>query len=170
MKKSGGTFEVPVRINDVVTIYFTIDSGAADVVIPSDVVSVLLRSGTVKEDDYIGKQTYTLADGSKLPSIKFRLNSLQVGDQVLTNVVASVAPASSGPLLGQSFLSRFASWTLDNGAGTLTLTLQGAAPQPVVPASAPATAVAAAPPASGAAPPRRPLRRRRRRPRRPQRP
>jgi clan AA aspartic protease (TIGR02281 family) len=141
MKKEGGTFQVPVRINDVVTIGFTVDSGASDVVLPKDVVMTLFRSETLKEGDYIGSQTYSLADGSKLKSDKFKLQSLQVGNHILKNIVASVAPASGGPLLGQSFLSRFSSWTIDNTAGTLILNLPGARQAPnteTIVASAPA--------------------------------
>ncbi|MGA8610499.1 MAG: hypothetical protein WB760_02040, partial [Xanthobacteraceae bacterium] len=73
MKKTGGTFEVPVRLNNAVTIDSTVDSGAADVMIPANVVSALIKSGTLKQEDYIGGQTFTLADGSKLPSVRFKL-------------------------------------------------------------------------------------------------
>jgi clan AA aspartic protease (TIGR02281 family) len=136
MKKTGGTFEVPVRINNTATIDFTVDSGASDVMIPANVVSALIKSGTLKQEDYIGGQTFTLADGSKLPSVRFKLASLQVGDQTLTDVVASVAPSAGSALLGQSFLSRFGSWTLDNTKGTLTLTMRSANTEQVAAASA----------------------------------
>jgi clan AA aspartic protease (TIGR02281 family) len=136
MKKTGGTFEVPVRINNAVAINFTVDSGAADVMIPANVVSALIKSGTLKQEDYIGGQTFTLADGSTLPSVRFKLASLQVGDRTFTDVVASVAPAAGSALLGQSFLSRFESWTLDNTRGTLNLTMPSANLQRVAAASA----------------------------------
>ena len=38
MKKEGGTYVVPVLINNAITLDFTVDSGAADVTIPEDVV------------------------------------------------------------------------------------------------------------------------------------
>jgi hypothetical protein len=50
--QSGGVYMVPVRINDAVVIPFVLDSGAAEVVIPADVFSVLLRSGTISQSDY----------------------------------------------------------------------------------------------------------------------
>ena len=160
MKKTGGTFEVPVRVNNTATIDFTVDSGASDVMIPADVVSALMKSGTLKQEDYIGGQTFTLADGSKLPSVRFKLASLQVGDQTLTDVVASVAPSAGSALLGQSFLSRFASWTLDNTRGTLTLTMRSANAEQVAAASAASgtadPAPAAAAPATAAAAPTQP--------------
>ncbi|HEY1796786.1 MAG TPA: retropepsin-like aspartic protease [Stellaceae bacterium] len=151
MKKTGGTFEVPVRINNAVTLDFTVDSGAADVMIPANVVSALIKSGTLKQEDYVGGQTFTLADGSKLPSVRFKLASLRVGDQTLTDVVASVAPAAGSALLGQSFLSRFASWTLDNTAGTLNLTTRNGGDLKAAAASIQSGATDPAPAATSAA-------------------
>ena len=151
MKKTGGTFEVPVRINGALALDFTVDSGAADVMIPANVVSALIKSGTLKQEDYIGGQTFTLADGSKLPSVRFKLARLQIGDQTLTDVVASVAPAAGSALLGQSFLSRFASWTLNNTKGTLNLTMRTANMQQAAAAASGVTATDAAPAATAPA-------------------
>jgi len=44
LKVEGGTLLVPVLINDRITLDFTVDSGAADVSIPADVVSTLNRT------------------------------------------------------------------------------------------------------------------------------
>ena len=98
------------------------DSGASDVLIPADVVLTLFRTETLTGDDFTGTKTYILADGSKLPSEQFVLGELKVGDHRAANVTASVGPPTSEPLLGQSFLSRFNSWTLDNGRHALILT------------------------------------------------
>jgi clan AA aspartic protease (TIGR02281 family) len=118
----GGTYRVPVRINDSLTLDFTLDSGASDVLIPADVVMTLKRTGTLVEADFIGEKTYTLADGSKLPSVTFKLRDLRVGNHRLQNVIATVGSQNSEPLLGQSFLSRFKSWTLDNERHVIVLT------------------------------------------------
>ena len=121
MKREGGTYVVPVLINNAITLDFTVDSGASDVSIPEDVVSTLIRAGTIKSTDFIDEQTYTLADGSKMKSHTFRIRSLKVGDRVLENVTGSVAPAKGSLLLGQSFLGRFKSWSIDNGKHVLVL-------------------------------------------------
>jgi hypothetical protein len=105
--KENGTFKVPVLINGIIPLHFTVDSGAADVSIPSDVVSTLVRLGTILPTDFLGTQTYILADGSRVPSPTFRISSLKVGDRVIENILGSVADAKGGLLLGQSFLSRF---------------------------------------------------------------
>jgi clan AA aspartic protease (TIGR02281 family) len=109
-----GTFVVPVVINDKITLNFTIDSGASDVSIPADVFSTLTRAGTVSQEDFLDEHLYELADGSKQTSQRFRIRSLRVGSLELRDVVASVAPAAGSLLLGQSFLSRLKSWSIDN--------------------------------------------------------
>jgi predicted aspartyl protease len=48
LSMQGGTFVIPVLINGQITLNFTIDSGAADVSIPADVVSTLIRTGQFK--------------------------------------------------------------------------------------------------------------------------
>jgi hypothetical protein len=67
LQSEGGTFVVPVTINGQLTLSFVIDSGASDVSIPADVVLTLVRTGTITDTDFIGKQTYRMADGSAIP-------------------------------------------------------------------------------------------------------
>ena len=121
MEKDRGTYVVPVRINGAITLKFTIDSGAADVSIPADVVSTLIRTGTLTSNDFVGKKTYVLADGSEVPSETFLIKSLQVGDRVVNNVLGSVADVKGSLLLGQSFLEKFNSWSIDNRRHVLVL-------------------------------------------------
>jgi clan AA aspartic protease (TIGR02281 family) len=117
----GGTFAVPVTINNQLTLKFVVDSGASDVSIPTDVVSTLVRTGTISDADFLGSQTYKLADGSTVPSQRFQIRSLKVGSRTLENVTASIAPIAGQLLLGQSFLRRFESWSIDNGRSALIL-------------------------------------------------
>jgi clan AA aspartic protease (TIGR02281 family) len=123
LKMDKGIFVVPVEINGTMTLDFAIDSGAADVSVPADVFSALKRTGTVKEADFTGQRTYVLADGSKSQSATFTIRSLKVGDVVLENVTASVASSQGSLLLGQSFLKRFKSWSIDNMKHELRLEL-----------------------------------------------
>jgi predicted aspartyl protease len=96
------------------TLNFTIDSGASDVSVPADVVSTLIRLGSIERADFLGEQQYQLADGSIVPSPVFNIRSLKVGDKVVENVKGSVASVKGSLLLGQSFLNRFNSWSVDN--------------------------------------------------------
>jgi len=121
LKSVGGTFVVPVFINGAITLNFVVDSGAADVSVPADVVGTLSRAGTIAKTDFIGKQTYVLADGSTVPTNTFVIRSLKVGDILIENVTGSVSPAAGSLLLGQSFLQRFKSWSMDNNKHVLVL-------------------------------------------------
>ncbi len=114
LRSEGGTFVLPVVINDKITLDFTLDSGAADVSIPVDVFSTLQRTQTITKDDLLRSGEYELADGSTHQQARFRIRSLKVGNFELRDVVASVAPARGSLLLGQSFLSRLQSWAIDN--------------------------------------------------------
>ena len=49
LKKEGGTFVVPVLINDAITLDY--------VSVPADVFSTLARTGTIRDSDIIGEQT-----------------------------------------------------------------------------------------------------------------
>ena len=121
MNIENGIYVVPVLINDAITLNFVVDSGATDVSIPADVVRTLMRTGTIKKTDFLGEKTYVLADGSKVPSQTFRIRSLKVGNKVIENVNGSVASVNGGLLLGQSFLRRFRSWSVDNTKHALLL-------------------------------------------------
>jgi predicted aspartyl protease len=121
MRAEGGVYVVPILINDAITLDFVVDSGAADVSIPADVVSTLIRTRTIGPSDFVGQQTYVLADGSETPSDVFIIRSLKVGNHVVLNVRASIASPKASLLLGQSFLQHFRSWSIDNARHALVL-------------------------------------------------
>jgi clan AA aspartic protease (TIGR02281 family) len=124
----GGTFLVPVLVNGRLVLDFVLDSGASEVQIPDDVLRTLYRTGTISDADFLGTETYTLADGSRVPSARFMLHSLEVGGHTVSNVAASVGTMNSEPLLGQSFLSKLGSWTLDNQRHVLVVRTQRMVP------------------------------------------
>ena len=119
MNNDGGVYVVPVVVNGAITLDFVVDSGASDVSIPADVVMTLMRTGTLKQSDFLGQKIYVLADGTKVPSQTFRIRSLKVGNKVLENVNGSIASVNGSLLLGQSFLGRFKSWSIDNSKHAL---------------------------------------------------
>jgi len=114
MEPHDGAFVVPVVLNDVMTVKFIVDSGSADVSIPEEVASSLMKSGTMTGADLLGSKTYMLADGSLVPSKIYRMASLRIGGMVMQNVTVRISAANSSLLLGQSFLSRLKSWSMDN--------------------------------------------------------
>ena len=121
LAREGGTLVVPVIINNAVKLDFTVDSGAADVSIPSDVFSTLVRTGTVRQADMRGSRRYVNADGESHESKTFLIRSLKIGNVEVSSVEANVSPPNAPLLLGQSFLKRFKSWSIDNATQELIL-------------------------------------------------
>jgi clan AA aspartic protease (TIGR02281 family) len=117
-----GTLQVPVIINGKTSLDFTIDSGATDVSIPANVFFSLSRDGMVSPRDYLDKRAYQLADGSTEYAQRIRIRSMRVGRVELRDVIASVVPSAGSLLLGQSFLSRLKSWSIDNEQQVLFIT------------------------------------------------
>jgi clan AA aspartic protease (TIGR02281 family) len=114
LQRLGGVYEVPVKINGVITLGFVLDTGASEVTIPADVALTLLRTGTITQKDFLPGKSYQMADGSIVRSSRFILRELDLGGIKITQVPASIAPATASLLLGQSFLARIESWALDN--------------------------------------------------------
>jgi clan AA aspartic protease (TIGR02281 family) len=139
LEREHGVFMVPVRINDAVTIPFVLDSGAGDVSVPEDVFKTLLRTRTVTESDFLPPGTYVMADGSRRSNQRFTLHELRVGDYVIRDIVASVAPDKADPLLGQSFLGKLPGWAIDNTKHTLVIGAGGDARRPQTAPTAPAS-------------------------------
>ena len=87
--------------------------------------SLKWRPGNVrfwhKADMPIASPLSGVADGSTVPSATFVIRSLKVGNRLLENVTGSIASAQADLLLGQSFLSRFNSWSIDNKRQVLLL-------------------------------------------------
>lgn len=122
VKRTGGVYSVPVELNGVLKIDFIFDSGASDVSISPDVALILLKTGTIKNEDWLPGAYYSFADGSTAKSARFKLKSVKIGNKTITNVVCSISNSIHAPmLLGQSVLGKFGKYTFDNNKLTLTL-------------------------------------------------
>jgi hypothetical protein len=110
IEKRGNSYRVPVRINETITLPFVLDTGAEELAIPADVALTLVRAGALKGTDFIGKARYSMADGSEQVTDRVIIREVQVGDH---NVAAFVSPPAGDLLLGQSFLSKFGTVTVD---------------------------------------------------------
>jgi predicted aspartyl protease len=125
--ESGGIYTVPGEVNRSVTLQFLVDPGSAVVVIPRAALRQLVANGTVTENDVVGISIAELADRSLYQTARIRLRELRVGNEVAHDIIAAVSPGLSHPLLGQTFLRRFASVTIDNQRRTLILSGAGLA-------------------------------------------
>ncbi len=75
-----GVYKLPVNLNGVMTLNFTLDLGASDISLSPDVFLVLYRAGTINELDFIGTETYKFADGSTAKSNVFNLKTVKIED------------------------------------------------------------------------------------------
>lgn len=121
LKKEGSLYAVPVRINGVITLDFVLDSGASEVSIPADVFLTLIRAGTIDYADILPGERFVLADGTVIKGSRFNIRNLEIGECKAQNVPGLITPPTGSLLLGQSFLARFDSWTVDNQHQRLTL-------------------------------------------------
>lgn len=121
MKSVAGTYTVPIRFNDAITLEAVVDSGATDLVVPAHLFKTLIAAKTITEKDMMGQGKYRIADGSEMASQRFRIKSLLIGNRVLENVAAITAPDGAIILLGQSVLKKFNTVSMDNKRQTLVL-------------------------------------------------
>jgi len=121
LQRRGGTYVVAAEVNGQAPLDFHIDSGAADVSVPAYVFQQMKSAGSVRAEDMLGIETYVLGNGTTIKAETFRIRTLKVGAVVVRDVRASVSQYDGPPLLGMSFLSRFNSWSVDNGRGVLIL-------------------------------------------------
>ncbi|KAK6019981.1 hypothetical protein OSTOST_14370 [Ostertagia ostertagi] len=121
----GGVFVLPATINGTTNAYFIVDSGASNVQIPAELAEEMKRNGTLTEVDSLGQRRFTLADGTGLQQRIVRLRSVRIGNRTMENVMASVSPAHSKALLGQSFLRRLSSWKIDNVRNSIEFEFTG---------------------------------------------
>lgn len=121
LERQGNNYIVPVQINGKITLNFMIDTGASDVSITTDVFSTLKRTGTVDDNDLAGTATYKLADGTTHTYQRVILRQVEVGHQIIKNVIATVMDVNADPLLGQAFLSQLPFYIIDNENNSLVI-------------------------------------------------
>lgn len=114
MEQEGGVKYIWIEINGV-RLKFIFDTGASDIFISPTEAMVLMRQGTLTEDDFIGKQNYQDATGRISEGLIVNLRSVKIGNQELKNVKASISDNENSPLLfGQTALERFGKIEIDN--------------------------------------------------------
>jgi hypothetical protein len=98
MKSVGGVYTVPVRFNDAITLDATVDSGAADVIVPAYILKTLINAKTVTQKDLLDRTTILIANGSEMATQRFRIRYLQVGNRVSRPMRADFKDLNALPL------------------------------------------------------------------------
>ncbi len=127
-KHEGGTYELPVIVNDVLKINFVFDPGASDISISPDVALTLYKAGTIKDNDWLEGKEYMFADGSTAKSYRFTINKLKIGGHYIYGIPASISNSVNAPLLlGQSALNKLGKIEIDYGKDILKISSDKAA-------------------------------------------
>ena len=120
ISEGGGLYKIDAALNGR-QIAFELDSGASDVVIPKSTAKMLVADGTLTPADFLGNVTSVLADGSKVSNPAYLLHTVAVAGRTVHDVRCLVGEDNTSLLLGQAFLRRFKSWTVDNARHVLVL-------------------------------------------------
>lgn len=100
---------------DGIDVEFTFDTGCSSVLINQEIFDEMRRRNLIKLSDLSEKGEAIIANGEAMNVRHFIIKELKIGTCVLHNVSASIgvdAKPSAMPLLGQSALERFNSYTI----------------------------------------------------------
>lgn len=78
---------------------FLLDTGASNVVINKAILSELIESGYLTRDDYLGKSTAEIADGSIIECDDWKIPKLKIGTNLVENIIVSVVNSDENMLL-----------------------------------------------------------------------
>ncbi len=119
--ESSGIYTVPCEVNGL-KLRFVFDTGAADVHLSLLDAAFMLKNGYLEEDDFLGTETYSMADGTIAENALVNLKSIKIGNTILRNVTACVSSKiDASLLLGQSALQKLGAYAIDGS----TLILSG---------------------------------------------
>lgn len=119
MTKKNGVYTIPIKINNQ-EMEFILDTGASDVLLSSLEAILLIKQGSLTEDDVLGQEAYSMANGNIEIGTVVNLRQVQIGSKIIYNVRATVVDNIAAPLLcGQSALARFGKIVIDYKSGTL---------------------------------------------------
>ncbi|MGV4413827.1 retropepsin-like aspartic protease family protein [Chryseobacterium sp. T1] len=121
MERKDGVTYVWIEVNRI-PLKFIFDTGASSIFISPAEALVLVKQGTLDENDIIGKQNYQDATGGISEGTIINLKEVKIGNKVLKNIQASVSDNIDSPLLlGQSALSRFGKVSIDYNKNIIIL-------------------------------------------------
>ena len=114
MVEANGVRYIPMKINGQ-ELNFIFDTGASSICISTLEAIILVKNGLLSEKDVIGQQGYVDANGGFSVGTVINLKTVQIGNKELNNVEATIIENPRAEcLLGQTVLSRFGKYTIDN--------------------------------------------------------
>ena len=122
LRKIGKVYEIPAVMNGAIDVNFVFDYDTADIIISPYVASRLLKTGTIRDEDWLDGTYYETADGTIAKSRRFKFYSLRIGNNILKDVTCTISNSIDAPMvLGHDVLSRFGKYSFNYLDETLTL-------------------------------------------------
>jgi uncharacterized protein YgiM (DUF1202 family) len=122
LSRKNGVFNIPVELNEALRVYSLFEEGASDITVSPDVAQTLIKSGTIKDMDWLSGGAFDFADGTTAPSERFRLKSVKIGSKVAYNIPCRISGYMQVPMiLGKNVLTRMGNYSFDEKNGVLTI-------------------------------------------------
>ncbi len=113
LEQSNGIYLVPCKVNEI-PMKFILDTGASNVSISSTEALFLIKHGKIKDEDFIGKINYKIANGKILEGTQIILRTIDINGIILKDITATVVHELNAPLLlGQSALSKLGAYSIN---------------------------------------------------------
>lgn len=114
--EENGVKTIAVKINGTICTDMIFDSGCSGSTISLNEAKYLATIGKLTEEDYLGTAKASIADGSIVDNMVFKVKSLIIADQIeCSDVIVTVSENAAAPLLlGNEVLDRVAKYTVDN--------------------------------------------------------
>lgn len=115
-----GMTKLKVKIGPVVNVWL-LDCGATDMLVSDTMINKLIQLKLVSINDFLGQQTYTIANGKQILCDVYSINNVQVGNFTVNNLIIGASKEADVFLLGKTFLNKFRRWSIDNQRERLIL-------------------------------------------------
>ena len=122
LSEQNGTYGILVNFDNI-SKSFILDTGASETTISSTLEEQLISNGLITKNDYLPDGLYKIADGSIISQRRILVKQLSVSQYSVKNIVVSVGNMNSPLLLGKNFLDKFKSWSINNEAKILELSI-----------------------------------------------
>lgn len=113
MTFESGVYTVPCEVNGL-KLRFVFDTGASDVHLSLIEAAFMLKNGYISPDDFLGTDSYSMADGSIAENAIVNLKEIRIGHVTLRDVRACVSShIDASLLLGQSAIQKLGKYSID---------------------------------------------------------
>lgn len=115
-----GMTYVKIKVGSLTQVWL-FDTGASDLLINTETEDALKKEAVLTEANYLGIGEYEMANGSIDTCRRYKINSVQIGNYWVDNIVVSVSEKAKRIIVGKALLNKFRHWSLNNQENQLLL-------------------------------------------------